>query len=120
MHMFFKMNINSRCWVAAHMCVLSHFRTCDVRAEVRAERVCELCVRCRCVRYIFDLRCAIALFILVDKAADEYVYDLRFTYSSAPLSTRIKSTDTYYTYLRFTYSSASLSTRIKSIFFVDC
>ena len=93
-------NLNlSRCWVAAHMCVLSHFRTCDVRAEVRAERVCELCVRCRCVRYIFDLRCAIALFILVDKAADEYVYvyDLRFTYSSAPLSTRFKCTATYYT-----------------------
>ena len=65
--------ILSRCWVAAHMCVLSHFRTCDVRAEVRAERVCELCVRCRCVRHIFDLRCAIALFILVDRAADEYV-----------------------------------------------
>ena len=42
-----------RCWVAAHMCVKSHFRTCDVRAEVRAERVCELCVRCRCVRAYF-------------------------------------------------------------------
>ena len=27
------------------MCILSHFRTCDVRAEVRAERVCN----CACV-----------------------------------------------------------------------
>ena len=44
-----------------------------MRAEVRAERVCELCVRCRCVRAYFDLRCAIALFILVDRGADEYV-----------------------------------------------
>ena len=65
-------------------------------------------------------------FFLVDREADEYVNRiytytyLRFTYSSAPLSTGIKSTATYYTYLRFTYSSASLSTRIKSIFFVDC
>ena len=46
------------------MCILSHFRTCDVRAEVRAERVCN----CACVvgasRHIFDLRCAIALFAL--------------------------------------------------------
>ena len=25
----------TRCWVAAHMCVLSHLRTCDVHAEVR-------------------------------------------------------------------------------------
>ena len=31
------------------MCVLSHFRTCDVCAEVRAERFLELCVRCACV-----------------------------------------------------------------------
>ena len=54
-----------RCWVAAHMCVLSHFCTCDVRTEVRAESVCELCVRCRCVRAYFDLRCAIALSWLI-------------------------------------------------------
>ena len=26
-----------RRWVAAHVCVLSHLRTCDVRAEVRAK-----------------------------------------------------------------------------------
>ena len=44
-----------------------------MRAEVRVERVCELCVHCRCVRAFFDLRCAIALFILVDREADEYV-----------------------------------------------
>ena len=31
--------IKIRRWVAAHMCVLLHFRTCNVRAEVRAERV---------------------------------------------------------------------------------
>ena len=53
---------NYRCWVAAHMCVLSHFRTCDVRAEVHAESVWN----CSCVVgacwHIFDLRCAIALF----------------------------------------------------------
>ena len=46
----------SRCWVAAHMCVLLHFRTCDVRAEVRAERVLQLCVRCACVQLV--LGCA--------------------------------------------------------------
>ena len=39
----------SRCWVAAHMCVLLHFRTCDVRAE----RGLQLCVRCACVRLVF-------------------------------------------------------------------
>ena len=59
------MQISFRCWVAAHMCVLSHFRTCDVRAEVRAERVFELWVRCRCVRAFLDLRCAIALSWLI-------------------------------------------------------
>ena len=53
--------ISSRCWVAAHMCVLSHFRTCDVCAEVRAERFLELCVRCVCVQLVFGVRCAIAL-----------------------------------------------------------
>ena len=70
-----------------------------MRAEVRVERVCELCVHCRCVRAFFDLRCAIALFILVDREADEYlnrIHDLRFTYSSAPLSTGIKSTAMYF------------------------
>ena len=50
-----------RCWVAAHMCVKSHFRTCDVRAEVRAERFLELCVRSACVWLVFGVRCAIAL-----------------------------------------------------------
>ena len=50
-----------RCWFAAHMCVKLHFRTCDVRAEVRAERVCELCMH------------VAVLFILVDMVADEYV-----------------------------------------------
>ena len=43
----------NRCWVAAHMRVKSHFRTCDVRAEVRAERYLELCVRCACVWLVF-------------------------------------------------------------------
>ena len=51
-----------RRWVAAHMCVLSHFLTCDVRAE----RV----LNCACVvgacGHIFDLRFAIALFLNVD------------------------------------------------------
>ena len=51
----------SRCWVAAHMCVKSHFRTFHVRAEVRAERYLELCVRSACVWLVFDVRCAIAL-----------------------------------------------------------
>ena len=51
----------TRCWVAAHMCVLSHFRTCDVRAEVRAERFLKLRVRCACMRLILGVRCAIAL-----------------------------------------------------------
>ena len=54
-----------RRWVAAHMCVLSHFRTCDVRAEVRAGKCLEVCVRCRCVWANFDLRCAIALFLSI-------------------------------------------------------
>ena len=49
----FRCTSTYRCWVAAHMCGKSHFRTCDVRAKVRAERVCELCVRCRCVRAYF-------------------------------------------------------------------
>ena len=43
--------MNSKLWIhaglnwimslmgVAHMCVLSHFRVCDVRSEVRAERV---------------------------------------------------------------------------------
>ena len=35
------------------MCVLSHFRTCDVRAEVRAERGLQLCVVYACVRLVF-------------------------------------------------------------------
>ena len=43
------------------MCVKSHFRTCDVRAEVRAERFLELCVRCVCVLLVLGVRCAIAL-----------------------------------------------------------
>ena len=38
-----------------------------MRAEVRAEKVLEVCVRCRCVRVFCDLRCA----ILVDMGADE-------------------------------------------------
>ena len=56
------------------MCVLSHFRTCDVRAEVRAERVWNcVCVVGAC-GHIFDLRCAIALFALVDMMADHFMY----------------------------------------------
>ena len=43
------------------MFVKSHFRTCDVRAEVRAERYFQLCVRSACVLLVFDVRCAIAL-----------------------------------------------------------
>ena len=39
----------ARCWVAAHMCVISHFRTCDVRAEVRAERVWKCACGSACV-----------------------------------------------------------------------
>ena len=54
------------------MCVLSHFRTCDVRAEVRAEKVLEVCVRCRCVRAYLGLAMCDALFTLVDMGADEY------------------------------------------------
>ena len=44
-----------RCWVAAHMCVLSHFRTCDVRAEVCAERVWNCACGSACVWAIFRL-----------------------------------------------------------------
>ena len=42
-------SVTIRCWVAAHMCVLSHFRTCDVRAEVRAERVWNCACGSACV-----------------------------------------------------------------------
>ena len=42
-----------RCWVAVHLCVFSHFRRCDVHAEVHTEKVLELCVRCACVQLIF-------------------------------------------------------------------
>ena len=50
-----------RCWVAAHMCVLSHLRTCDVRAEVRAKGGLEMCVRCACARPLMSVQCAMAL-----------------------------------------------------------
>ena len=59
-----------RRWVAAHMCVLSHFRTCDVRAEVRAERVCNCAFGSACVWAYLDLRFAIALFHLFSKPHD--------------------------------------------------
>ena len=53
-----------RRWVAAHMCVLSHFRTCDVRAEVRAERHWKsACVVGAC-GHILTCDFAIALFHL--------------------------------------------------------
>ena len=45
-------NLLNRCWVVTHMCVKSHFRTCDVRAEVHA------------YGHIFDVRFGIALFHL--------------------------------------------------------
>ena len=41
--------ITCRCWVAAYMCVKSHFRTCDVCAEVRAERVLNCACESACV-----------------------------------------------------------------------
>ena len=72
-------DVTSRCWVAAHMCGKSHFRTCDVRAEVRAERLLKLCVRCACVWLVLGVRCAIALFILVDREADEYLKSKPYT-----------------------------------------
>ena len=43
------LGIASRCWFAAHMCILSHFHMCDVCMEVRAERFLELCMRCACL-----------------------------------------------------------------------
>ena len=46
------------------MCVLSHFRTCDVRAEVRAERVWNCACGSACVWATFKVRFAIALFYL--------------------------------------------------------
>ena len=52
----------ARCWVVAHMCVKSHFRTCDVRGEVRAEAYPWKCVRSACVQTYFKVRCAIARF----------------------------------------------------------
>ena len=56
---FFEYINEIRRWVAAHMCVLSHFRTCDVRAKVRAERVWN----CACVvgacGHILTCDCAI-------------------------------------------------------------
>ena len=72
-------------------------RTC-AEDNTSARAMCvRKCVRkgfakCACVvgayGHIFDLQCAITLFILVDREADEHlnhIYDLRFTYSSAPL-----------------------------------
>ena len=71
------------------------------------------------------LRCAIALFILVDREADEYVnhiyvplhsmliYGLHIRLPPYHLGSEVPL-HTMYTYLRLTYSSASLSTRIKS------
>ena len=56
--------VTFRCWVAAHMCVLSHFRTCDVRAEVRAERVWNCACGSACVWAFNKVRFAIALFYL--------------------------------------------------------
>ena len=47
----------------AHVRIID-FRTCDVRAEVCAEQSLEVCVRCRCVWAIFEVRFAIALFYL--------------------------------------------------------
>ena len=55
----------SRCWVAAHMCVLSHFRTCDVRAEVRAERVWNCACGSACVWAIFRLAICDRTFYLI-------------------------------------------------------
>ena len=54
------------------------WRTCAYyRTSARAMCVRKGFVNCACVvgacRHIFDLRCAIALFILVDREADEYI-----------------------------------------------
>ena len=56
--------LNTRCWVAAHMCVLSHFRTCDVRAKMRAERVWNCACGSACVWANIKVRFAITLFYL--------------------------------------------------------
>ena len=47
------------CDAHVRIIALSH-----VRAEVRAERFLELCVRCVCVLLVLGVRCAIALFHL--------------------------------------------------------
>ena len=54
--------LKSRCWVAAHTCVKSHFRTCDVRAKVRAEWVRNCACGSACVWATFKVRFAIAHF----------------------------------------------------------
>ena len=47
------------------MCVLSHFRTCDVRAEVRAERVWNCACGSACVWAIFQLAICDCTFLLM-------------------------------------------------------
>ena len=55
-HIFYILIIRARCWVAAHMCVISHFRTCNVRAEAYPWK----CVRSACVWTFYRVQCAIA------------------------------------------------------------
>ena len=50
-----------RHWVAAHICVLSHLRTLNVRAEVRAERIWKCRCDVRACGSFLSVRCAIAL-----------------------------------------------------------
>ena len=52
------------------MCVLSHFRTCDVRAEVRAEGVWSCACGIACAWATFKVRFAIALFYLFPAIKD--------------------------------------------------
>ena len=70
-----------RCWVAAHMCVLSHFRTCDVRAEVRAERVLNCACGSACICAHFWLAIVIALFHLFIPILLSIILDIFITHT---------------------------------------
>ena len=47
-----KCNLSARRWVVAHMCVLSHLRTCDVCRSAYGMHY-EMCVRRACVQLVY-------------------------------------------------------------------
>ena len=86
------------------MCVLSHFRTCDVRAEVRAEMVWNCACGSECVWATFKVRCAIALFSL-SAAFSAYILliilDLRAVMSRSVATTTATAACARYITFRF-------------------